>query len=229
MKLTSNLGISIRKEEKKKKFNIIELFKPDLSLLILIISNLITIILAITQHWNLISIMWIFWVQSVIIGIFNFIRILTLKEFSTKNFKINDHSVEPTESTKKFTAFFFLIHYGIFHLVYMIFLLSNHAELNGIPITYNITLNSSEIMGIIIMGLIFFGNHLFSFIYNYEKDSKKVRNIGTVMFFPYARIFPMHLTIAFGLFLINDAGSIFLFLILKTIADVIMHQVEHKL
>jgi hypothetical protein len=224
MKLQSNKGIS-----QENKPGLYQFLRLDLSLFLLIISNIITIILATTQNWNLVSIMWIFWVQSIIIGIFNFIRILTLKEFSTENFKVNDQPVEPTESTKKFTAFFFLFHYGFFHLVYMLFLLSNNAELNGIPVTYNLSLNLSGIIGIIIMGMIFFGNHLFSFIYNYERDSKKVRNIGTIMFFPYARILPMHLAIVFGLFLINDARSIIIFLILKTIADIVMHQVEHHI
>ena len=224
MKSQSKAGIS-----QENKPGLYQFLRLDLSLFLLIISNIITIILAITQHWNLISIMWIFWVQSIIIGVFNFIRILTLKEFSTENFKINNHPVDPTKSTKKFTAFFFLAHYGFFHLAYMLFLLSNNAELNGVPVAYNLSLNLSEIIGIIIMGMIFFGNHLFSFIYNYEKDSKKVRNIGTIMFFPYARILPMHLAIVFGLFLINDSRSILIFLILKTIADIVMHQVEHHI
>jgi len=46
------------------------------------------------------------------------------------------------------------------------------------------------------------------------------------MFFPYARIIPMHLTIIFGMLL--GKGAIVLFLTLKTLADMIMHVLEHN-
>ena len=207
--------------------NLLKLFKIDSSLLFLIISNILTIFFAIKGSWNLITIMWIFWSQSVIIGIFNFLKILNLQEFKTDNFYINDRPVKPTKYTKKFTAFFFAVHYGIFHLAYMIFLLSSSGELNGIPVNYDNSVPGKEIIWIMITALIFFSNHLFSYLKNKENDSKKVRNIGTIMFFPYARILPMHIAICFGLFLMNNSRGILLFLTLKTLADVIMHQVEH--
>ena len=210
------------------KVNMEKFLNIDSSLLFLILTNIVTIIFAIKGNWNLITLIWIFWSQSVIIGIFNFIKIINLKEFTTENFKINDRPVKPTEYTKKFTAFFFLIHYGFFHLGYLIFLLSSSAELNGVPVIYNNSVPASEIILILITILIFFSNHLFSYLKNKENDSKKVRNIGTVMFFPYARIIPIHLTICFGIFLIGPEGILF-FLVLKTLSDVIMHQIEHKL
>jgi hypothetical protein len=209
-----------------QKANFIEYFNLDLPLFILILSNIVTIIFAIYQNWSLITLMWIFWFQSIIIGIFNFVRILTLKNFSTENFKLNGQNVEPTTSTKYYTAFFFLFHYGFFHVGYLIFLLIGsftHIMNKSLP------MSGLSFILILISIAIFFGNHLFSFIYNYEKDSKKVRNIGTIMFFPYARIIPMHLTIVFGLFLINSKFGLIFFLVLKTIADIVMHQIEHNI
>jgi hypothetical protein len=55
--------------------------------------------------------------------------------------------------------------------------------------------------------------------------------VGKMMFFPYARIIPMHLTILFGGILSSwgtFAGKMTLafFMLLKTFADVIMHIVE---
>ena len=49
------------------------------------------------------------------------------------------------------------------------------------------------------------------------------------MFFPYLRILPMHLTIIVG-GAIGSAGTgaLLFFLVLKTIADVIMHRIEHS-
>ncbi len=213
----------------KNKLNLFELFHLDFPLLLLVISNIFTIYLAISQNWNLITIMWVFWIQSVIIGIFNFIRILTLNNFTTDNFKINGKQPSSTKFTKYYTAFFYLIHYGLFHFVYMIFLLSTNGIFNGKYLSYNNSVNPADIIWIILTAIIFFGNHLYSFIANYENDSKKIRNIGTVMFFPYARIIPMHLTIVFGVFLYHSAAGILFFMFLKTIADVVMHQIEHHI
>jgi len=75
---------------------------------------------------------------------------------------------------------------------------------------------------------------LFALVENWNlfdvRDEKK-QNIGRVLFSPYARIIPMHLTILFGWIVFNALGekvALVLFLILKTIADVIMHVREHR-
>jgi hypothetical protein len=48
------------------------------------------------------------------------------------------------------------------------------------------------------------------------------------MFFPYGRIIPMHFTIIFGgWFGAESTGALLIFLVLKTLADVIMHMAEH--
>ncbi|MDO8504933.1 MAG: DUF6498-containing protein [Candidatus Liptonbacteria bacterium] len=193
----------------------------DHSLWLLLFSNLITIFFAVKEEWGLSSVMWIYWFQSITIGIFNFVRILQLKDFSTERFEINGQPARPTRGTKISTAFFFLFHYGFFHFVYLVFLLigsiSSKFLGGGIDV--------ADTLYILLIALLFFANHLFSFIYNKPRDTKK-QNIGTLMFYPYARIIPMHLTIIFGL-LIGKAALPF-FLVLKTLADVIMHVTEHQ-
>jgi hypothetical protein len=163
--------------------------------------------------------MWVYWFQSITIGFFNFIRILQLKEFSTEGFKINGQPVQPTQETKIFTAFFFLFHYGFFHFVYIKFLLTGTFTK-----TYVNAPNFIELKYIFLTSLLFFINHLFSYFYNRPKDTKK-QNVGSLMFYPYARIIPMHLTIIFGSAFVS---ALPLFLMLKTFADAIMHIVEHN-
>lgn len=188
----------------------------DLSVWILLLSNIATIYFTVTENWGLGTVLWVYWFQSVIIGIFNFIRILQLKEFSSEGVYINKHAVEPTQGTKHYIAFFFLFHYGFFHLVYFFAILGgkfaapvgNDGGGNGIKY-------------ILAMALLFFINHLFSYLYNRPRDTKK-QNIGTLMFYPYARIIPMHLVLVFA-----PGGALFYFLLLKTGADIIMHLVEH--
>lgn len=154
-----------------------------------------------------------YWIQSVTIGIFNFIRILQLEGFSVEGMRVNGQPVAPNRHTKIHTAFFFLCHYGFFHAIYATFLVSG-----GMP-------DFIKLKFLIFTAVIFFFNHLFSYFFNRRKDTQQ-QNIGLLMAYPYLRIIPMHLTIIFGLFL---GVALPLFLVLKTIADAVMHAVEHRL
>jgi len=161
-------------------------------------------------------VLWLYWFQSVVIGLFTAIKIFLSKE---KTEMI-------VNGTKKqvggvLAGLFFIFHYGFFHLVYFIFLSVFTARYFFI---YKTPLTFSNILFFSISIVFLFVNHLISFIISRKKDSNK--SITRLMFFPYARIMPMHLIIIFGLAL----GSFALpfFLILKTIADVVMHQVEHN-
>lgn len=186
----------------------------NLSFISLLGSNLLVIILAIIQKWDTSTVLWVYWIQSIIIGFFQFLRILSLKKFFTENFKINGQLALPTNNTKVFTAFFFLFHYGFFHFIYAIFLF-NFFTNQPLDFTY-----------IFSGGLIFFLNHLFSFYHNRVMDQQKTQNIGTLMFTPYARIVPMHLIIVFGAIL--GQSALIIFLLLKTLADLVMHNFKHK-
>jgi len=168
-----------------------------------------------------------YWLQSIIIGFFNFLKIISLKDFSVKDLKVNNRPVKATKNTKIFIAFFFAFHYGFFHCGYLSFLMSFMEE-KGIDIM-------SEIYPLLLMGIIFFLNHLFSFWYN--KGEQKKQNIGKIMFFPYTRIIPMHFAvIVYGFFTIFSGivgfelyfMSLILFLILKTFSNLIMHFAEHN-
>ena len=112
-------------------------------------------------------------------------------------------------------AGFFILHYGIFHLVYAVFLLS--GEFGDPRLDWDL----------VICAIAFVFNHVYSYRYHLEMDRQGTPNIGTLMFTPYARIVPMHLTVLLG---VNAAQSVgvLLFGILKTIADAVMHQIEHK-
>ena len=184
------------------------------SLLLLIFSNLIAIYFAVSQGWQLSTVIFVYWFQSITIGFFSFIRILQLKEFSTEGVQINGQTPKPTSGTKIFTAFFFLIHYGGFHFGYLIFILIGNK------------IDFAEFKSILLIAFIFFLNHLFSYIYNKPQDTQK-QNIGTIMSAPYARIVPMHLTIMLSSFF--GTAVLPFFLILKTIADVMMHLSEHEI
>ena len=161
--------------------------------------------------------MLIYWWQSVIIGVLNFIRLWRLKNFTTVGVRVNDRPVQPSSGVQRFIAFFFLAHYGGFHAGYYVFI-SSMTQGKSAP---------SDFFYIALCIGIFFVNHLYSFIRNARMDSQKPVNIGHVMMFPYARIFPLHLIIIFGSLIAHGPLEIIAFLLLKTTADLIMHTIKH--
>jgi hypothetical protein len=195
--------------------NFFKQYTKDLSLISLLFSNVFIIILAIVENWNASTVLWIYWMQSVTIGFFNFFRILSLKNFSTEGFKIDNQHVLPTTRTKIHSAFFFFFHYGFFHFIYAIFLFNLFKLTQEINIFYLFS-----------GGLVFFINHLFSFLYNKAKDSQQKQNIGKIMLTPYLRIIPMHVIIIFGAIL--GQASLIVFLLIKTFVDLIFHNRKHS-
>ncbi|KYK36261.1 MAG: hypothetical protein HXS46_05640 [Theionarchaea archaeon] len=192
-------------------------FYQDVSFWVLIFSNLLTAGIAAKENWSLITLMMAYWLQSCIIGVFNFARILSVKEFSAETFFINKKPVLSGEYVKIFAAIFFVFHYGFFHLVYAVFLLF-----------FAFTSDSAvNITHILIAGGIFLVDHAFSFSYNRKRDEKRTWKIPRLMFFPYARVIPMHFVIiAYGV-LSPGKELLYLFLGLKTAADAVMHVIEH--
>ncbi|MFA5374601.1 MAG: DUF6498-containing protein [Dehalococcoidia bacterium] len=193
----------------------------DISTKVLMLANVVTILFAVVQKWDVIEVMWVYWAQSVIIGCFTYRRILDLKYFSTKGMSVNGVPLEPTQEAKRQTAKFFLVHYGFFHLAYFLFLLVLSTPVSVI-----------SAISITVCILTFLANHWFSYKKNRLSDMNRTLKLGTVFMTPYVRIIPMHLTIILGgVFIIEGSTStlaLLLFLILKTFADVIMHMVEHR-
>ncbi len=194
----------------------------DSSLTVLIVSNVLSIIMAIIQNWDIGEILWVYWGQSVIIGVVNFFRIWGLKEFSTKNFKMNGRNVSATPAIKKQTAIFFAIHYGFFHAIYAVFLYTE-TPLSG--------MESFEIFGLLALIFGFIGSHGYSYRHNLSTDFKhKKPNIGTLMFYPYCRIIPMHIIIIVGPIITSQSTLLILFFMaMKTVADAAMHMIEHHM
>ncbi len=180
--------------------------------------NVLSIILAAQQGWDLHEVMWIYWAQSVIIGAMNVIRIASLKEFTTKNLLMNHKPSPETPKTKRQVAVFFALHYGAFHAGYFLFLWQE------LPL-HEIAAEDLRLIILCVIG--FIASHGFSLLRNMLLDFKDRKpDLGMMMFYPYMRIFPMHFTILFGGFF---GGALVLFMILKTLADAVMHVIEHKI
>lgn len=191
----------------------------DPSLWGIVFGNLLSVYLAFSQGWELSQIMWIYWGQSVAIGVINVVRMLRLKEFSTEGMKSNGQPVPETMAAKRGIAMFFAFHYGFFHFIYAIFLWEQQPLL---------ALEATEALLMMLGVSAFIGGHSFSFRHNMAADFREKKpKLGTLMFYPYMRIIPMHMTILFG-GMIQGVGVV-IFMVLKMLADAGMHMVEHSL
>jgi hypothetical protein len=188
----------------------------DPSLWLLIASNVIAMVVALKEGWNVSTLMWVYLLQSLIIGFFNFVRIMKLQHFSTEGLLVNGKPVEPTTFIKWQVAFTFLFTYTFFHVVFAFLIYQLHPVF-GTP-------NVEEFRWIVGTVLLFFASHFFSSLYNHPRE-EGVQKIGTIMAYPYFRILPMHLT-----FFIAASGiaALPVFLVVRAIADVLMHVVMHE-
>jgi hypothetical protein len=149
-----------------------------------------------------------------------------LRDFTTENFKLGDQPAQPTAGTRVFTALFFAFHYGFFHLVYAIFLACNIFDRIAPRAVAAPAVRTAAVFDLNLA--LFLAHGLYAFLSRRDWAVPR-QNIGTVMFAPYYRIVPMHLTIIFGGFLCGFFGTgavLYLFLLLKTASDVVSHLVS---
>ncbi len=155
--------------------------------------------------------LWIYWLQSAVIGIFTFFNILTVNKMVAGSLISNGEPVTDKNISKGCISFFFLFHYEGFHFVYAIFLFVFSFQNAG-----NFDFNFFKIAA---LGI--FANQIIWYVQNKFRQKERSVNLGKVFFLPYLRIIPMHLTLLIPAFF--NIPYMGLFLILKTLMDVILH------
>lgn len=190
-------------------------FRNDSSIWSLIAANCLTLALAFYFDWQLVELIAVYWVQNLIIGASYLARIHKLERFATDGFSITDEAMPPNANTRRKVAAFFLLVFGCFHLVYLLFIVSE----TGVGIFIEI--------GFFVCAIAFAANHYYSYRYNLALDQQGTPNIGKLMVTPYSRILPMHMILIFGSTL-TSSGVLLVFGLLKVIADVLMHLNEHR-
>jgi hypothetical protein len=202
----------------------------------LIIANIVTIVLAILGNWDLATVMFIYWAQSIIIGIFSVVSILgaDTAALGADLQKPIDERGGSDKITPRFVwtykcimAGFFTLHYGLFHWGYYTFIVE--SGLFG-------TVNFAD-PGIWLSCGLFFANHFYSHITYRRQGPKDAGYVNEQFFTPYRRIIPMHLTIIFGCIVIfaleifgitSTMPVLVLFLLLKTYSDISAHLIKHE-
>lgn len=178
----------------------------DVGLLVTLATNVYLIWEYVQNNASINTIMLLFYVQSVLIGVFNALDMFTVNTTSAN--EISD-TPEPPRSSKGCAGLFFMVHYGGFHFVYLFFLpqIINFSHINWPLFKLALVL--------LLLGCVI------NFVQDKVRNRTQSANLLAMFFMPYARVVPMHLTILAPQFLHISAPL--LFLSLKTVADVITY------
>ncbi|MBU42884.1 MAG: hypothetical protein CMN76_06680 [Spirochaetaceae bacterium] len=219
---------------------------------ILVIANLLIIAGTIFFRWDAWQLMFLFWFESVCIGIIHFMRFL-LSAFSPAPDLKNPIRM----MSLLFMAFFFLIHFNGFnagHLVFLVVLpallvygrdpdfvdtLLNWTGFSSEAFKHSGDLAVAEPFQVAILAAIFLGHLNSLVVHDFMKKEYRAIPDKDLMMLPYSRIFVMHLTIIFGASLYTGvmtltgkewAGIAFLcvFVALKIYFDLKTHTQQHR-
>lgn len=181
----------------------------DPTLFSLVSANLVTMLLALTQHWDLATVVWVYWGQSVAYGVVCCLRLLageSSKEYAHGWLDSAARFVANAAST-----LFFLLHYGAFHFIYADVLM----RFQGLP--------PSSAYEPIAFGIgAFFLHHLGSFVFHRWGKREASQAFSN----PYYRILPMHFFLVFAPVF---REALLGFLLIRAGVDVATHVLEHRL
>jgi len=171
-------------------------------------------------HWDLLTIMILFWLETVVIGIFGFLKMIVVAKWRSLQ-----------------SLPFFIFHYGMFMVAHLLFIFVVFGQFSE-PITPNdhpeLWAKLRDIIGsvwIAIVSLVI--SHGFSFITNFlgQREYRQVTSRMKVSL-PYGRVVILHLTLIASGFLIQAFGApvigLLVLIVLKTAVDVIVHMKQHS-
>jgi hypothetical protein len=210
--------------------------KWDISEISLIVANLVPLFGALFFGWGVFLVLITYWIESAVIGFYTILKMIISKGIANQNApvslvlkqkKIADNLVM-NHLMKIFLVPFFMIHYGGFMSVHLIFIFAISSMSNtGFPSL------TESLLTISIAAISLFVSHGLSFYYHFIKEKQYEKAVAAaIMMSPYPRIVVMHLTLIFGGFFILaaqiPAALISLFIILKIFVDLTAHRKEHN-
>jgi hypothetical protein len=198
------------------------------SVIVLVLANLIPLGGVLFFGWQVFPIMFLFWLENVVVGAFNVVKmILALGPGSRVGVKL-------------FLVPFFTVHYGIFTLVHGVFVFAmfgadwrSSGGTGPFPSFDRLQdMVTQQHLGWAVLGLV--GSHGFSFARNYVMNGAyRTAMVPLLMMQPYGRVVVLHLAILGGGFLVMAMGmpmaGLALLIVLKIGLDVLAHAKQHLL
>jgi len=191
----------------------------------LVAVNVLPIIGVLLLKWDVGILLWLYWIESAVLGLLNIPKILSCQG-QDKN-----QSRKAGIGGRIYLAVFFAVHYGMFCMGHLIFLTSYFDTIPKLTEMFGgLTAMTGVWMSLIGLTV----SHIISMVKNFYGKAEYVkRSPSTQMFIPYGRIVIMHFVIIFGGILVQAFGApilaLILLVLLKTIIDLVSHNVEHVL
>jgi hypothetical protein len=227
-----------------------DLARYKASVLALIATNLVPLFGVLFLSWDAFEIVGLYWVENVIIGAINVLKIATCfpnpsqldptkfaNQEAVPRFRKGVRSAKPQhQASKLFFVTFFTLHYGIFCLAHGIFVLSFFAVestgngLLGGPRTFWQMMSERQLWwGVIALA----ASHLYSYAVNYlGRGEFRRTTVTALMIQPYARVVVLHLAIIFGAIVAgalgSNAGVLVILIVGKTAIDLALHLAERR-
>ncbi len=197
--------------------------KPiNITSLLLVAANLVPLVGAIAWGWKVVDIVILYWIENVIVGLLNAVRMACVKSENPGSFDW---------VAKAFQVGFFFVHYGIFTLVHGVFVFSLFANGGGFD---GFRLLPGLLGGPLKWAVLaLLASHLVSFFLNYIGQREfEGKDLGEQMAAPYPRMMALHIAIVLGAFAIEAMGQPLIFLVIlvigKTVADLKLHRKSHE-
>lgn len=211
--------------------------RHKLSVAALIAANCVPLLGVLLFGWSTFQIVLLYWFENVVLGVVNVLKMLACSPDPTLVKPQHEMPAEGennpllTHSPKLFFVPFFIVHYGIFcgvHVVFVFALLSG-----GGPFGKGDSASDELSLNLLIAALAFTGSHVVSFFANYlGREEYRRTTLPDLMQAPYPRMVVLHVAIVLGAFATIALGSpLFLLLILivgKTLLDLKLHLREHE-
>lgn len=207
------------------------------ALVLLVLVNALPLLGVAFFDWDLFSIMLLYWIENLIIGLLNIPKMLLAGTWGDKAPDEVKYDPQFQLFGRIFLSGFFGLHYGGFCFghgifVYVLFGRMFRVGLNPLDLLYT-TVEVVSTRGLWLPIAALLVSHGVSFVFNYiGRGEYRTAIVGEVMFRPYSRVVVLHSTILFGGFLAMALGApvvaLALLIVLKTAGDVKAHLREHS-
>lgn len=214
--------------------------RPSLSIVALTVANLVPLFGVIFLGWEAAAIVLLYWIENLIIGFFNILRMIMVKVESSAR-----------QRQKLFLIPFFCVHFGGFCAVHGFFLLTFFkigspeealappgawmGPLIFLQLLYSVIMQlwNSRPPGLEWPALGLFVSHGISFVRNFINGQEYLLfKVNEIMMRPYKRIILMHVAIiAGGVFIMklgSPVGLLCVLIFLKIGMDIWLHAKSHR-
>ena len=204
--------------------------KSQKAVIALIGANAVPLLGVLIFDWSIFSIMIAYWMENIVIGLYNIIKMSKAEAPNPKSIRMNGRPLKGPAKGKLIS--FFIVHFGGFTLVHGIFVFVLFGL--GLPMGAegsSVIRPDFSILGILLMFIAMLISHGISYQSNFiERGEYKKVSPGEQMFKPYGRVIVMHIVIIGSGFLFGAVGSGRIFacivIIIKTTLDYYLHNSE---